>query len=593
MIERNPFSITTPEGMPTKAAVDLFVDVLSDFPKVKREGHVFLHGARGTGKSMIFRFLMPDCQSVATKKPLPELEFFGVYVPVKLIDLKLGELMGVEGTPIDNLLNEHYMCLFVTDRLFEGLESLVGKEEFYPWAAQEKETLAAAKSFISGRFNSLLIDCGEHEISAEEIEYTASTLECCKLMRKKIHRMRSEFTRFLKFMAMQDEAPIYSGGMCAYLDFLLPLLSNLDELPFMPSAPIYLLMDDADNLNVVQTKILNSWVGSRTTQFVSIKVSTQLRYKTYHTAEAYTIEAPHDYSEINISTIYTNRGDYIKRVEQIIDRRLKLFGLEGRAARDYFPGDVLQEAAIRQRSETTEDAAKYARPDYMKNLAKKSAYSYSGFEQLAHISSGIVRNFLEPASKMYCDLEASCREPIRSIPASLQNKVIRKESSDFFFDTIEKLLSDTSELAPAHSHLVALKNLISFLGGLFHLQLMSDKSERRLFSFALSDEPCRELKEVLRLGVRLGFFHLSSIGNKEGTGRSIQYVMSRFLAPHFNLDPSSFSGYKFLTSRSLELAMVNPDRMLRSIKKRGFEVLDDSQLELPMGGDEEEDEEEE
>lgn len=601
MEERNPFNITTPEGMPTREAVDLFVDVLSDFPKVKRQGHIFLHGARGTGKSMIFRFLMPDCQSVAQKKKLTELDFLSVYVPIKLTDLNLSELMRVDGKHASTILNEHFMCVFFAERLCSNLVSLCKDQQIYPWEDTEDENYEALKTFVESMFSGLLQDAGEVGVLPIELEGLKTGLDCCQLMTAKCRQMRVKFARYLRSIAFSSEVFPYEGGLCSYLDFFLPLAASLRTLPFIPDTPVYLLVDDADNLSLEQTKILNSWVSYRSTKDVSIKISTQLKYKTFYTAEGYTIDAPHDYSEINISTIYT-RGDYQKRMEQIIQRRLNLFGLEDLTPQEFFPPDSGQEQGLNEVKEqirmsfdtegrghrVSDDVTRYTTSEYMKSLGGKSkskpSYSYSGFSQLVDISSGIVRNFLEPASIMFSEVVSAKEgdEGVRFIPPGVQNHSIRRVSSMFFFETFEKLQYDKSDVAPCAKNLTDLQSAIAFLGGLFHLQLLSNWAERRVFSFAFSDEPSSHLQEVLKLGVELGFFHLSFIGNKDGTGRTSLYVMSRMLAPHFNLDPTSFAGYKFLTSSALESAIANPDRALRSIKSHGFEILDDKQLELPI-----------
>ena len=177
-------------------------------------------------------------------------------------------------------------------------------------------------------------------------------------------------------------------------------------------------------------------------------------------------------------------------------------------------------------------------------------------------------------------------KPIREIPPGIQNRVIRDQSDSDYFDTFVKIENDQSIDTPTQDIITKLRHAIDFLGGLFHLQLMSDWAERRVFSFALSDPPSAEVKEVLSLGVQLGFFHRSAIGNKDGTGRTTQYVMTRMLAPKFYLDATSFAGYKFMTSSALAGAMRNPDSALRTIKARGLAMLDDEQLELAIFGDE-------
>jgi hypothetical protein len=99
---------------------------------------------------------------------------------------------------------------------------------------------------------------------------------------------------------------------------------------------------------------------------------------------------------------------------------------------------------------------------------------------------------------------------------------------------------------------------------------MSDAKERRIFSFQFEDEPSQTLKEVLKLGVIYNYFQISAKGDKAGTGRAKLYILNRMLAPYFRLDPNNFSGYKYLTSDSLELAMTDFRKFLFKLTKGDF-----------------------
>jgi hypothetical protein len=97
----------------------------------------------------------------------------------------------------------------------------------------------------------------------------------------------------------------------------------------------------------------------------------------------------------------------------------------------------------------------------------------------------------------------------------------------------------------------------------------------------MSGRPDREVVEIFDLGVRYGYFHRSSIGNKDGTGRTRLYVLTRRLAPYFSLDPTSFAGYLWVPSEILLSAMENPDALLRKMKHKGVDaVIDTGQLSL-------------
>jgi hypothetical protein len=90
-----------------------------------------------------------------------------------------------------------------------------------------------------------------------------------------------------------------------------------------------------------------------------------------------------------------------------------------------------------------------------------------------------------------------------------------------------------------------------------------------VFSVAFTDSPASDVVEIFELGARYGYFQKSTIGNKDGTGRTPLYILTRRLAPYFNLDPSGFAGYLFVSSERLREAMHNPARLLRRVKDKG------------------------
>jgi hypothetical protein len=235
-----------------------------------------------------------------------------------------------------------------------------------------------------------------------------------------------------------------------------------------------------------------------------------------------------------------------------------------------------------------DDALRYARPEYIKSLGGPSksthTYSYAGFDQLVHISSGIIRYFLEAAAMMYSEALAkaeSGRTGIQNIPPGIQNDVVRGMADDFLLGEFEKMTRDESAEAPDEELLQKLSNLINALGGLFFEILISDRAERRIFSIAFSDTPSHDIREILDLGEEMGYFHVSAIGNKDGTGRTRLYILNRRLAPSFNLDPTSFAGYLFVTSDRIREAMERPQSLLRRIRHKGVnEMLEEWQLRL-------------
>jgi hypothetical protein len=591
-----PFSVHTPETLAARDAVDLFVDLFTQVEAIRAPGHAMLNGPRGCGKSMLFRFLTPDCQLLHSGKPLAELPFFAVLVSLKNPGLNIPELGRFGDRAYTNVLNEHFLTVFVASQFFATLAALEIDTE-----AVAAEQLAGVAAKTLGRLRKAGWRGEDPDLSARP----GVVLEMQLLFDEMFHSM----TRTLRNFAFNpDLASSYSGEITGFSDVLLPLFRDLRSLPCMPNGPVYLLMDDADSLNYAQTRVLNSWVATRSNKDVSIKISTQYKYKTFQAGYGMSIEAPHDFAELDAADLYTTEhSQYKQRVEKIVEKRLARAGISA-SPYDFFPEHRRQKAIlekiarqIRDRWEEegrgfrpSDDVLRYARPTYIASLgrAKKSThrYSYAGFEQLVHISSGVVRYFLDAASQMYAlQQTAKPDEPVSSIPAHIQDDVVREASDRMMFEEFDRLVEDEegSELhdeakrALLRDRKRLLHNLIRVLGNVFYWKLVSDDAERRVFSVAFSDQPDDSLLTIFDLGIKAGYFHRSAIGNKQGTGRTRLYVLTRRLAPHFRLDPTGFAGYLWVMSDRIWEGIRDPDAFLRRIKDEGVDrYFEPRQLEL-------------
>jgi hypothetical protein len=580
----NPFAVHTPEYIQASDVVSLFVPESSEYRKLLHQGHTFLNGPRGAGKSMTLRYMQPDCQMLeAGGCPLNELKFFAAYIPIKATSLALTDLEYLKTQHANVVMNEHFLTTYFASRLFSAFDTIEISDV-------RGEFSSAMLDYLNGTFLPLLESCGWVSNPSFLPPKEASLKERLRFLRDFCDKIYKDGLLYLRRFAIGGN-PIYDGPLCTFLDFLFPLVKELKNLPFMPKGPVYLQVDDAENLNPTQTRILNSWVASRITGVVSFKISTQQdRYKSYRTISNQNIDEPHDFITINISTVYTSaKNRYKQHVYDIVDKRLRLAGLEGVSPSDFLPEDADQEAAIdRIRRELIEkwetdgrgnrardDALRYARPMYIAGLKGKSknlpSYSYAGFDQLVHISSGIVRCFLEPLALMY-DRQQSEQpgELVKSISPSIQNTIIRSEAQNLIVDGFQRLAAEVKEGGEQDERVRKLYNMINSLGGTFHQILLSDKSERRVFSVMLSEPPDDEVRSVLDLGVQEGLLQYSTKGNKEGTGRTSLYILTRRLAPYFNLDPFGFAGYLSVRNDYLRLAMTDP-KHVRRIKDQGLD----------------------
>ena len=592
MVKENPFKITTPEDLTAEDTVKLFVDVFTDFYQITDPGHVLIKGPRGTGKSMMLRYLEPDCQCLSNSKKLSMLPFIAIYIPLKNTNFSLAELKRFDNKHANAVLNEHLMITHCLLKVFTDIKKVAGDGDV---------PFEKLKSFYNDFFVPIL------ELPKNDLADIEDTNKLFSTMLRQLDDIYREIMSYIKKSAFSNSILPYSGALYDYNDYLVPLMNALSNTISECGATIYLLLDDAHFLSEVQTRILNTWVSSRSSRKLSLKISTQYNYKTYYTINGATIDTPHDYTELDIATVYTEgsrnvKQTYYRRIHDIVKKRLEMHDIFVDVL-EFFPVDVEQEKEIKEIESKyiekfdkgegsghnrTDDARRYARPDYIKKLGgiSKSSYTYSyaGFDQLVNISSGVVRYFLQQAHAMYAQQQALLKEgqEVLFISDAIQNAVVRDMANKALFNELESYTSEGHECAYPKEDIHKLSNLIQGLGVLFRKKLLSDNKERRVFSIAISDTPSEEVERIFEIGLQLGYFHKSTIGRKNSgsIGRVRLYVLNRRLAPVWTLDPNGFAGYLFLKNEVLADAIKDPLSTIKYFDKKYVKKVDDGQMNL-------------
>ena len=508
----NPFAVTSPEKLSADDAERLFVEVFTDFPQVEKPGNAMILGARGSGKSMMFRCLLPDVLMKRTKCDFAGLPFVAFHITIKNTQLKITDLQRTDANYASALINEHFFILAMMIEICGQIR-------------QYQDQLVASKVELKTFYEDVFVT--NAEIAGCDDVPELNDDDCFLCIQNYLRRQYASFMRFVGSIGpnLDVRIPSYNMPIFTFRMFLMPFLQGLRNLSGFPRRKnIHLFIDDADNLSKTQTQILNSWLGMRVQPEISIKVSAQLgKYKSFLSVDGTLVEAPHDYQRINISDKYTtSKTAYYKRVQEIVGKRLSCAGIV-RTPEEYFPEYKKQEDAIEAEkirllkaweiegrgARAEDDALRYARPNYIKQLGgehkSRSTYMYAGFNQLVHLSSGVIRVFLETASLMYEETKKSgANSEQEVIPYSIQNSVIRKYSENELFLRFDNLRKDVDTLSDVSDSriLECLKNLVMAMGKTFYNILVSDRSERRVFSIALTNEPDDEIKAVLNLGVR-------------------------------------------------------------------------------------------
>jgi hypothetical protein len=313
----NPFIYSTPDQIEDPVqALNLFVDVFKDFYLIESPGNTFINGARGSGKSMMFRIMRPDCQKQKLQTTLQGLNYYAIYIPIKDTSLNIQELEFLTDKHGENIFNEHLMATYFSIGIFKCLS----KESYEDNETYTKEIRAFYNNFFIKTLRIIGYDIPVNPINTED------DIEVFSFIVDILEDVLQSFSTYIQRLSLGAENLVYNGPLCLYRNFLFPMIKEIQKLSFLPKEkPLYLLVDDADLLNYAQTKILNSWVSFRTTSIVCFKITTQLNYKTYYTTSINRIDSPHDYHEINFSDIYTSnlKGRYRENIKDMIEKRLK------------------------------------------------------------------------------------------------------------------------------------------------------------------------------------------------------------------------------------------------------------------------------
>lgn len=597
-ISLNPFAVKTPENLTGVELVELFVPY-PEFENLQVGGHQFLDGHRGSGKSMMLRMMSPDSQILYRNCGLSDLPYFGVYLSIKATELNAPEYKRLEDEVAGTIIAEHVLTTKLLSALFVSVNANCVNR-----IKTEKLENELRQVICQTLFNKLKYAGWDGPLAESSAPELANSEGILKYVINLIDNIHNASVQYIKRRSFVSASQPYQGVLLGFQDVLLPVSQALSSSRVIPPKPVYFLLDDADNLTEQQTQILNTWVSYRATDSISLKISTQLNYKTYKTTSGVKIEAPHDFSKINFTSVHTgsSKERYPQLIEEIVKKRLIKYAIPNTDPHSFFPVDEKQEQAIRDIAEEIknrwepgksgyrpgDDAYRFARPEYIRRLSANQAkqgnrYNYAGFEQLVHISSGIIRFFLEPAARMFTEQQMKNRQmEVTGIIPSIQDQELRKQADQLLlqeFDELEREIeNDGNQNLPVLNDAVRLRNLICALGALFKAHIMDESAtQRRVFSFTISGSKISDdLLTILKLGITHGYLYLDSIGTKNGLGREKLYVLTRRLAPAFSLDPVGFSAHLSIKSDLLLEMSKNPQLYINRLRKNGVSTSDNS-----------------
>ncbi len=574
----NPFELVTASKLTASEATELWCDD-SRLNRVRGRESCFINGNRGTGKSMLFRVLQPDCQELLYPGEQPN--FLSVYFPVRDSDFMSEELQFMQSNRQKNALSESHLISLILRQLFVILR-------------KAPEVISAE---LRPRFVRLVMDSIQTAFEFSKVnppELSDSGYE--EALERIIELFHVESERIVNHIVRRLYGPEegYSGPLFFFDGILAPIADFFfDEV----GRCLFILIDDGDDLPLSHTIVLNSWIARRRRSTV-FKVSTMYAYKTFETRSGSKIQPPHDFIQYDIATRFIDYDseDYVDLVRRICIKRFGQVGLHGEGGEPieptlFFPEDREQNERIEiVRKKLT---SKYRRiysgrsvsdyvyrhltSEYMRNLNEKRSlgtYRYTGFRTLAILSGSLVRDFIICAQRMYDNASRKQDGVVDHIPPAIQDRIVRNYS-----DTILSEIGNTRQKRSGkEDDWAAVANIIKGLGAVFKQKILSQGSERRVFSFAFQSPPSNETLRLLDLAIMEGYLVRGFISEKEGIGRRYLYVLTRRIAPAFSLDASAYSAYMSLKPNIIENmasgeAVVQGDLFYDSIGPKGEWII--------------------
>lgn len=539
----NPFELVTASKLTAKEAIGLWCDD-SRLDRVRGGESCFINGNRGTGKSMLFRILQPDCQELLN--PGEMREFLSVYFAVRDSDLMAEELELMQEHPQKSAFSESHLTLLVVRQLFVTLEKTLDVVS----ADSVVGLVGLAVDRITNAFDFSKVEAPTIIGNGPDV-----------VLKRLVDVLDHETARLVNNVQRQLYGPEegYDGPLF-FFDNLLGALADL--LLESTGLRLFVLVDDGDDLPMSHTVVLNSWIARRRNSVV-FKVSTMYAYKTFETRSGSKIQQPHDFIQYDIATRFLENDseDYVGLLRKICVKRLgqaDVVDASGEAVKpeDFFPEDerqkrrlektrarLMKEYAKRYKGRAARDNVyRHLTSEYMKELHRKRAlqsYRYAGFNTLAILSGGLVRDFIICAQRMYDDAAGGSLDRIRMIPPRIQNGVVRRHADNVLFGIEDA----RQKRAGSENDWLAVSRMVVGLGATFKRKMLSDDQERRVFSFAFQSRPEPKMLERLELAVGEGYLVRGFISKKEGIGRRYLYVLTRRVAPAYSLDVSAYSGY--------------------------------------------------
>ena len=531
-MSNNPFEYEGANKLSSDEILKYYIEDHNYSRFLQSKRNIFLVGDRGSGKSMTLLYNSLPVQCLQRQKEGGEIDLslICVHIPCNtpLTYRKEYELL----VPFEaSVISEHFLVISI---IHDIAETLLKANISLP--KEEEDRILKELEYLYG-----------FELYSAGTLWEAIDLFC--------HKENTNAQRAIN----KKEHSVYENSM-SFISGVVPFLTCLKKATMFKETHFSLMLDDVHDLNEHQTQVVNSWISFRDNSLFSFKVATAKTGRPdTKTSSSGNIVEGHDYTLLDMEGGYQNKySDFGKLARDIIEKRLDTLNIN-RNTEEFFPTSpqflediekyrevALQEAIGKYGDRPEKEKArtdyiyKYTRAIYLRNRSDKAnepKTMYTGFDILVHLSTGIIRNLLEPCYWMYDKVKSQIgAKQITEISPQIQSATILDRSQKKWdsLENVHKAQECTSEQAKQ------IYQLFDNLAKLFKRRLQEHKSEPRAIKFLITEVENPNYDKVLKLleiakKEQLLYTYVSS--GKEFGKRSTYYVPNRMLWPCRGLDP--------------------------------------------------------
>lgn len=587
-IWENPFSLVSANDMGPEEIRSLFVGDYTPFQTIKKHFDTMVEGQRGTGKTMVLRYLGLGTQIsewVATTQR-PAQQFFdeamnalGVYCRLDQGVFDKIDVAGIDSDTRKQHLFEHRLslhCLGCQDGILDtiGMILAIKPPQSGPLRRLQKRlaVILQASEIEQCSDWAEIVSCAKDTIAIRVFEEDSHLGSLTP---------GGSPTNFNPYLTL-------SGQVVPFLEFVRSTLGLL--------CPFFLMLDDFDVLGPSQQRGVFGTASARKLGTVCFKYGIMsLGKKTILAGANRTYREGDDYDGVSLDwTDQGLQGNYRIAAQTIVAKRVESKGWplqdfaslvtpwqRGREIRQELKQEMLSEwrqLPARDKPKSAENYwSKYGSARYFQKLSSlKTNHRYSGFEEIVDISSGIYRQLLEICAHVVDKALASRWTPRSSaaISAEIQDDAIREYSSAML-GTLSQTAGDATDLLQGEVSVTSkhMVRLIESISSLFHNRLHSDSREPEILCITIKDDLDANpfAKNLLDVAVRESILHrrgMDYTSKTSGGGRLPTYMLNRRLAPRWSLGIRMQGRIEILTS-DVVLAATNSTAFMRKVGRIG------------------------